>query len=412
MEPTLVVIGLNHRTASVEVRERFWMSEERRRQALSTLSRAEGIEEVVVFSTCQRTEFVVWGDPTLAENSVLRFLTAQYDLRLCEWKNFHRLLDEQALVHAFRVSCGLDSVLIGEEQIGRQVNTAWQQAREVESTGRFLDAVLQRALAVRKRVRKETGIASSLVSAPHAAVEVAHEIFGSLAKRNVVLLGAGTMNETSAQALLDRGVNSICVISRNPERALELARRLAVQTCPFDERWPRLAEADLVICATPGPGFVLTRDDMKRIAADRRERGLVVIDLALPRNVDPGVREIPGTRLYDLDDLERAVKPRAAATEDEAAAERIILAEVQGLRKELMAEGDTSALVDLRHRLDEICRQELESFRLEQGPFPKDQDQLIAAVSARITHKIAGSLARELKGHPQTRGSRPTTVSV
>ena len=129
VEPTLVVVGLNHRTAAVEIRERFWMSGCRQAEVLSMLSQGEGIEEVLVFSTCNRTEFVVWGDATLAVNSILRLLTAEYDLKLQEWNSFYRLLDEQALAHAFRVSCGLDSMCIGEQQIARQVSVAWQQAR-------------------------------------------------------------------------------------------------------------------------------------------------------------------------------------------------------------------------------------------------------------------------------------------
>jgi glutamyl-tRNA reductase len=397
VEPTLVVIGLNHCTAPVEVRERFWMSESRRGEALSALSLSEGIEEVFIFSTCNRTEFVVWGDPTLAENSVLRFLAAEYDLKLCEWKNFYRLLDERALAHAFRVSSGMDSMHIGEGHIGRQVNSAWQQARKAGSTGPFLDAVLRKALTVRRRVRKETSISLSSGSAPHAAVELAGQIFGSMAKLKVVLLGAGEMGEILAQTLVSRGVNSACVIDHSDPRALDLARRAGIEACAFEERWARLAAADLAISATSAPGFVLTADEMKRTAAPRDGHKLVLMDLALPRDVDPGVRRLDGILLYNLDDLERAMNPRTGEREGEAEAEKIIQDELQGFRKKVMAEGAAGEIAALRHRLDEICRQELESFRLEQGPFPKEQDQMIAALGARITHKIAGSLARERK---------------
>jgi glutamyl-tRNA reductase len=394
VEPTLAVIGVNHRTARVEVRERFWMNEERRTAALSELLRGEGIEEVLVFSTCNRTEFVVWGDATLAANSVLRFLTAQYGLTLCEWRNFYRLLDEQALAHAFRVSCGLDSMRVGEGQIARKVNSAWQQARAVGSTGPCLDAILRKALAVRRRVRKETAIATCLVSAPRAAVELAGQLLGSLAHRDILLFGTGRASETAAQCLLTRGAESVCVMSRTDQHALDLAARVGIQACAFEERWTRLAAADLVISATASPEFILRADHMKPIAAQRQNHNLVLMDLGLPRNVDPAVRELGGVILYDLDDLEPTAKPQPEAREAELQAEKIVLAEVQSFKKELMGEGATPAIAALRHRLDEICQQELESFRLEQGPFPKDQDQLIAAVSARITHKIAGSLAR------------------
>ncbi len=410
MEPTLVVVGLNHRTAPVEVRERFWMSGCRQSEVLSMLSQGEGIEEVLVFSTCNRTEFVVWGDATLAANSVLRLLTAEYDLKLQEWNSFYRLLDEQALAHAFRVSCGLDSMCIGEQQIARQVNTAWQQARNLGCTGQHLDTILRKALSVRHRVRKETTLGSHFVSPAQAALQLADQIFGSVASRNIVVLGAGRVGEATARAFLARGA-SVCVINRSEDRAKEVAQRVggptgALRAAVFEEGEEHLAKADLVISATGAPHFCFSAEDMKRLVAKRLGRKLVLIDLALPRDIDPAVREFDGVLLYDLEDLERAVEPRIGTREGEVEAEKIVLSEVQGFRKQLIA-GAGPELTALRLRIDEICRQELDSFRLERGPFPKDQDRLIAAVTARITNKIAGSLARELRG-PQDRPRRMT----
>ena len=399
MQPALVVIGLNHKTVPIDIRERFWMSAERRAEALATLSQAEAIDEVFVFSTCQRTEFVVWGDPTLAINSVLRFLTAKYDLKRSEWNSFYRLLDESALVHAFRVTCGMDSMSIGEGQIARQANAAWQQARASGSTGRYLDAVLRKALAVRRRVLKQTVAVGQLISAPHAAVEVAEEILGPLAKRKVIVLGAGTMSEFSVQALLGRGA-SVCVISRTDSRAAELAERLGVESATYEELSKELALADLIISAASG--CALSADQVEQIASRRRDRKLVLIDLSLPRSIDPSARQLPGVVLLNLDDLEHAVKSPAATPHSEVEAGRIILEEVNAFSRELAALGKAPATCSLRDRLDEICRQELESFRNERGPFPKDQDRLLAAVSRRITHRIAGSLAREIEELPET----------
>lgn len=403
MQPTLVIIGLNHRTAPVEVRERFWMSGCRQAEALAMLSQAEGIEEILVFSTCKRTEFVAWGDATLAVNSVLRFLTAEYDLKLCEWNSFYRLLDEQALAHAFRVGCGLDAICIGEKNIARQVSAAWQQARNAGSSGQFLDAVLQKTLALRRRVRKETPLGAHCISAPVAAVELAARIYGSLAHRNIVLLGAGRMGEIACKELTGRGAQAVAVVNRTESRARNLAQIPGVRACALDDRWPALVKADLVIAATSAPGFIFTSDDMKKLAVERKGRKLMLIDLALPRNIDPIVRAFDGVLLYDLEDLERAVEPRAGIRAGEQQAEEIVLAEVQAFKKDLLADHSSADATDLRHRLDEICRQELESFRLEQGPFPKDQDQLITAVSTRLAHRIAGSLAREIKGHADNR---------
>lgn len=412
VEPTLVVIGLNHRTAPVEVRERFWMSGCRQGETLAMLSQAEGIEEVLVFSTCKRTEFVLWGDATLAVNSVLRFLTAEYDLKLCEWNSFYRLVDEQALEHAFRVGCGLDSVCIGEKNIARQVSFAWQQARNAGSSGHFLDAVLQKTLAIRRRVRKETPLCAQTISASAAAADVATRIFGSLTNRNIVVLGAGRMGEMAARELSSRAAQSIAVVNRTEGRGRHLEQIAGVRACSLDDRWTALLKADLAVSATSAPGFIFTSDDMKKLAAERKGRKLLLIDLALPRNIDPVVREFEGVLLYDLEDLERAAEPRAGTRAGEQQAEEIVLAEVQAFRKELLTDRAAQDTTDLRHRVDEICRQELESFRLEQGPFPKDQDQLLAAVSARLAHRIAGSLAREMKGHAEHRkqGQLPAAV--
>lgn len=411
MEPTLVVVGLNHRTAAVEVRERFWMNGCRQAEVLSMLSQAEGIEEVLVFSTCNRSEFVVWGDATLAVNSILRLLTAEYDLKRSEWNSFYRLLDEQALAHAFRVSCGLDCMCIGEQQIARQVTQAWQQARNAGCTGHYLDAVLQKALSVRRRVRRETALGSNLVSAANAAIQLAAQIFGSLAQKNIVVIGAGHIGEMTVRALVARGAQSVSVVGLSRDEADQLLRRASgvsagSHACAFEERRQLLVNADLVIGAAAAPGFIFTADDMTRLAAERQSRKLVLIDLALPRNVDPAVRAFGGVLLYDLQDLARAIEPRPGTRPGEAEAEKIVAAEVQGFRKQLMAKGAGPELTALCVRLDEICRQELESFRLERGPFFKDPDRMIAVVSGRIAHKIVGSLGRELKGLQEPRGRK------
>jgi glutamyl-tRNA reductase len=414
LEPTLVVVGLNHRTAAVEVRERFWIGGCRQADVLSMLSQAEGIQEVLVFSTCNRTEFVVWGDATLAVNSILRLLTAEYDLKLREWNCFYRLIDEQALAHAFRVSCGLDSTCIGGEQIARQVTLAWQQSRNTGCCGAVMDAVLRKALSVRRRVHKETPLHSYFVSATHAAVQLASQIFGSLPE-NIAVFGAGHLAHVAAHALLNKEGRTVAFINRTESRAAELVQRFGAhehgfQACAFEERDKALAKADLIISATSAPRFIFTADDLRRLVPERKGRKLVIIDLGLPRNIAPAVREFEGVLLYDLEDLERAVEPRVGTRAGEFNAEKIVHAEVQGFRKQLMAGGAGPEMTALRLRLDEICRQELESFRLEQGPFPKDQDRLIAAVSTRITNKIAGSLAREWKSIPEARMRRRMIV--
>jgi glutamyl-tRNA reductase len=409
-----MVIGLNHRTAPVAVREHFWISESRRYEALVQLARAEGIEEVVVLATCNRTEFLLWSnDAAVAANSILRFLTAEYGLKLCEWKHFYRLLDDDALLHIFRVASSLDSMVIGEPHIISQLKAAWQQAQKVGTTGRFLDAVVQKALTVSKRVRNETAIGNAAVSIPYAAVELARGILGSLENKNVLVLGAGKMSELSARYLMKNGVTSVRVINRTLEHAMELASKLGGIAIPFEERWQHLVEADIVISSTSCPHTILCRDEAEMISRERRQRRLVLVDIALPRDIDPAVREVPGISLYDIDDLEQIVKHNAGEREAAAAeAEQIVLAEAQGFRRKLLAERVVPTIVALRNRLEEICRQELESFKQECGPISKDQDQMMSAVTSRITKRIAGSLARELKELPEKVEQEQMTSAV
>ena len=414
MEPTLLAIGLNHRTAPVAVRERFWISESRRYEALAQLAQAEGIDEVVVLATCNRTEFHLWtSDPGLAENSVLRFLTAEYGLTLCEWKHFYRLLDDAALLHIFCVASSLDSMAMGEPQIVSQVKDAWLQAQQVGSTGRFLDAVLQKALTVSKRVLSETAISNSAVSVPYAAVELARQTLGTLEHKRVLVLGAGKMSELSARYLVNHGASSICVINRTFEHALALAASLAATAVPFEERQQSLVDSDIVISSTSSPHFVLNREEAEWIAKQRPDRPLVLVDLALPRDIDPSVREVQGIILYDLDDLERVVGHNAGEREAAALeAQRIVEDEAQGFCRKLLSERVVPTIVALRSQLERICRQELESFQHECGPFSKDQNGLLEDVVVRITRRIAGSLARELKDLPEKGEQDQLTTAV
>jgi glutamyl-tRNA reductase len=398
-----MVVGLNYRTAPVAVRERFWINENRRYEALVQLSRAEGIDEVIVLATCNRTEFLLWAsDVTLAANSVMRLLGAEYGLMLCEWKHFYRLLDEAALLHIFRVASSLDSMVVGEPQVVSQVKQAWQQAQKIGTTGRFLDAVIQKALTVSKRVRTETAIGNAAVSIPYAAVELTRQIFGTLEHKKVLLLGAGKMSELSARGLLNQGASSVCVINRTLEHATELAAKLGGTAIPFEERWQHMSRADIIISSTSCPHTILSREEAENMTRGRKDTPLVIVDIAMPRDIDSEVREVKGVFLYDLDDLENVVDHNAherevAATE----AQKILQSEAQGFRRRLMAERVVPTIVALRERLDEICRQELDSFRNECGPFSVDQDEMLNAIMSRMTQRIAGSLARELKELPE-----------
>lgn len=403
MEPSLMLIGLNHRTAPVAVRERFWIPESRRSETLVQLSRAEGIQEVIILATCNRTEFLLWAeDVTLAANSVMSLLSSEYQLKLCEWKLFYRLLDEAALLHIFRVASSLDSMVVGETQIISQVKEAWKQAQNIGASGRCLDAVMQKALSVSKRVRNETAIGNLAVSVPYAAVELTRQVLGTLEGKQVLLIGAGKMSELSARGLLNHGAASVKVISRKIEHATELAQKLGGTAVPFEERWQHLSQADVILSSTSCPHTILSREETEVLVRDRQARPLVIVDIAMPRDIDPQVRQVKGVFLYDLDDLEHLVRRNVSEREANAsAAEKILQAETQDFRRDLAAQQLVPTIVALRRRLHEICRQELDSFRQENELFTREHNEMLNALMSRVTQRITGSLARELKELPE-----------
>jgi len=414
LETTLMVIGVNQRTAPVAVRERFWISDDRRCAALMQLSQAEGIEEAIVLGTRNRTEFLLWAsDPSCAANSVLRLLTAHYGLKISDWEHFYRLLDDAALLHLFRVVTGLDSIATGEPEIAELVEGAWHQAQEAGSAGRCLDAVIRKAQAVAQRVANETAIRNFTQPFPATAVALASQIFGSIENKQVLVLGSCKMSELSARALLDGGASGLCVIDSTPEQAQRLAGVLGGEAASLDDRWQQMLKADIVVSSSGCPHTIFTRDEVEAILRQRRQRLLVLFDIAMPRDIDPAVRQLAGAYLYDSDDLQRVTKHNAAERQAAAAdAQRIVAAEVQGFRRKVLAEHVVPTAVALRQRLDEICRQELDSYRKECGPFSKDQEAMLLAVTSRITQRIAGSLTRELKEVPEKVQQEQMTAAV
>jgi glutamyl-tRNA reductase len=414
VEPTLVVVGLNFRTSPVAIRERFWIAEPRRHEALYQLVRAEGIDEVVVLATCNRTEFIVWAnDVPTAANSVLRFLTHEYQLKLCEWSHFYRLMDDVALTHVFQVAAGLDSMVLGEPEIAAHMREALRQAQKAGTSGRFLDGIIQKALAVSARVRNETSIADSNITVPYAAVELAMGVLGDLSGCEVLLVGAGRVSQLAAKCLRSAGASRLKLMSRTPQKAEELAFKLNAKAVSSDDRLGHLKSADIVVCSTSCPHSIVSLDDAQQIIRARRQKPMVMIDISVPRDIDPRVGEVDGIHLFDMDDLEQVVKKdmyeRRGAAEE---ANKIVADEVLGFRRRLMAERVIPTVVALRHRLEELCQQEVEFVRKEYGPFTDDQDQILTTLASHITQRISGSLARELRDLPDRTGQDMLTVAI
>ena len=409
MEPTLLVIGLNHRTAPIAMRERFWIPENGRAEALRRLHRAEGVEEILILTNDNRTEFLLWaGEPTLAASSLLHFLTEQHGLKLSEWEHFYRLLDEAAMIHLFRVACGLDSMALGEPGILEQIKASWQQARALGTCGRFFKRILDAATEFASRMNLE-GAPEGLI--PCAAAELASRIFESIQGRGLLLLGASEMGERTALRLIENGAVATGVTETDFEHARQSALKLGATVVPLERRSQLMLQADIVICSSEAAERVLTSEEAERIAVERDRKPLVIIDISMPRRVEPTVRRVDGILLCDLDGLERIAKRRIRPPAVEEA-EKVAITEAQAFHRKMRSESVVPTIVALRRRLDEICRQELESFTEERGPFTREQDQALHAITAQVIQKIAGSLARELKGLPEEAEQQQMTAAL
>jgi len=414
LEPSLLVVGLNYRTAPLGMRERFYIGEARRYEVLRQLKNAEGVEEIVILSTCCRTEFLLWAsEPTIAANSLLQYLGSEHGLKLTEWQHFYRLLDERALAQVFRVAAGLDSMALCGPEISAHMKSALDQAQAVGAAGRFLNSIVARALEVSQKIRDQVMAGGKVVSIPSATYELAEGIFGEMRDRRILLLGAGPVSEASARYMMDRGAGPVVVIDHSPQRACEVAERLSGTAATIADRWRCIVEADIVIAGTGCPHMVLTREEAERIAIERNRVALVIVDIGMPRDVDPEVRRVDGILLYDFDGLERTIAESATYQSCSLEqAEKIVAAEEQAFRSQLQAQAAVPTIVALRERLNQICRQDVESFIEERGPFPREQVQLLHAITAQVIQRIASSLARELKELPEKEEQERMTAAV
>ncbi len=414
LNPYLVIVGTNHRRAGVELRERFWLGDSRLYPALQELSRAPGVEEAVILTTCNRTEFILWCESLAAGTAaVFGYLTRDFGLLPIERDHFYEFARHEALQHVFRVTAGLDSMVIGEPEITGQVKAAWAKAQHAGTTGRFLDSVFQKALNVAKRVRSETAIGQAAVSVPYAAVQLARQIFGSLKGRKVMILGAGKMSELAVRYLVSSGAAAVRVTNRTYEHAVALAGELGGEAVPFEQRWIHLAEADIVISSTGCPHFVLRAEDLERIHRSRHGRPIFLIDIAVPRDIHPEVREVPGVFLYDIDDLQQVVARNLAERKTAAVqAEKIVAHEAERFARKLEAERIVPTIVAVRRCLEEIKNDELQRYRAENVSLDSAQQQAIEHFAAQLVARISNQLARELKLAAQDRSPEVLTTAL
>jgi glutamyl-tRNA reductase len=360
----------------------------------------------VILSTCNRVEVTAALDDAGEEGDVLEKFLAQERGVGREWIDPHLYRHEgrDAIRHIFRVAASLDSMVVGEPQILGQFKAAYAAAKAEGTLSGFLETVLSRAFNVAKRVRSETEIGQSAVSVSYAAVELAREIFGSLAGKKVMLVGAGKMSELAARHLRRAGATRVLVANRTHERAVEMARLFEAEIVAYDRLLAALPDVDIVLTSSGAPHYILRREEMRRVIEARRNRPMFLIDIAVPRNIEPAVNELDNVFLYDIDDLARVVESNVEARHKEAQeAETIIAEEVDRLVERMKARSVAPVIVSLQEQLEQVRRAELERIRGRFGALTPQQEEALEALTRGIINKIAHGPIAELRksaGHP------------
>ncbi len=390
----LLALGVSHKTAPLDLRERLSLTEGRAVGALHELTAVDGIHEAAAISTCNRTElYLIVSDPVEAESTGLGVLTRQAEIRPTElFGHLYSLRAGEAARHLFEVTAGLDSMIVGEAEIQGQVKRAYELALVEGATGPILNRLFRGALAAGGRVREETAIGEKGVSIPSVAVELARRTLGDLDDRRVLVIGAGETAELVAKALVARGAASVFVANRHYDRAIGLAQRFHGEAVRFEELPEQLQAADIVVSATNSPHHIVERDGLTQVMETRGGRPLLLVDIAVPRDIEPECREIPGVSLHDIDDVQQIVERNASGREGEARrAEPILAAELDRFERWLASLEAVPTISSLRERGDEVVGRVLaENEGRWESLGDADRERLTAmakAIVSRLLHE-------------------------
>lgn len=388
----VILVGLSHKTAPVEIREKFFFSKEDIGSVLYQLKCIPGIDEGLIFSTCNRIEICALAHDTEQgfQNIIQFLLDRQTHLTREALDAFlYFYSGREAIRHIFRVASSLDSMVVGEPQILGQVKDAYDFALLHKATGVVLNKVIKKAISVAKRVRSQTKIGENAVSVSNASVELAKKIFGQLSGKSVLLVGAGEMAELTAKHLLDQGVKDITVVTRNYHRAEELAKEFHGRSARLEDVATEMVRSDIVICSTGAPHYLVNFVDVQGVIQVRKNRPIFLIDISVPRNIDPLVNEIDNVFLYDIDDLQMVVDANIKEREKEAVkAEGIIAEEVEVLSRWLKTLDVVPTIVALRNKVEAIRKGEVEKILGRGGDFSPLQKEALESLSNAIVNKL------------------------
>ncbi len=389
MNLTIHLIGLNFRTAGVDVREKYALSGV---EAFEKKLVHGPLQEALALSTCNRVEILAVSDgsPAAADHVLRHWAEACSQPLSGLASHTYAYENEQAVEHLFRVAGGLDSMVLGEPQILGQLKEAYRKAVDRGTAKVVINRLLHKAFFVAKRIRSETGVASSAVSISYAAVELARKIFGELQGKQAMLIGAGEMAELAAMHLLGAGIEHICLVNRTFARAEELAARFKGTAIPFDGLYSQLPKVDIVISSTGAPTAVIHARDVKQVLKKRRHKPMFFIDIAVPRDIDPDVNQLDNVYLYDIDDLKEVVEENLAQRRDEAEKASIIVRdEVLAFRHWLDSLELQPTIVDLLASGERIAQRELQKTLRRLGPdVPLETRQALEVLVTSLAHKL------------------------
>jgi glutamyl-tRNA reductase len=390
----ILLLGINHKTASVEVRECIAFAEDETKSALHSLLGKSFIKEALLFSTCNRVEILLVTDnKTRAVEETKAFIAEFNKIPLEQFEDALYLHEgDDAVRHVFRVASSLDSMVVGEPQILGQVKEAYRTATDEKASGVILNRLLHRTFFVAKRIRTETGIGDRAVSISYAAVELARKIFGELADKTVMLIGAGEMAELAVEHLIRYNANKVWVANRTFETGVELAKQFNGQAIRFEEILESLKTVDIIISSTGSPDYVIQSDQVKGLLRKRRNRPLFFIDIAVPRDIDPELNRLNNTYVYDIDDLKGVIDENVEDRQKEAIkGERIVDEAVIRFREWYESLDVVPTIVALRNKMESIAAAELKKTL---------QSSMISEQDAAALQKMAGSLINKILHDP------------
>ncbi|HMV86753.1 MAG TPA: glutamyl-tRNA reductase [Blastocatellia bacterium] len=400
---SIILIGVSHKTAPVEVRERLAFAESRLPDALQQLVDQQTISEGVIVSTCNRVEVIAATvNHRESDSQASHLYNFLHRFHGCEpsvlSRHCYHQTDLSAIKHIFRVTASLDSMVVGEPQITGQVKEAFQRAQEHGSVGHTLTRLMNKAFAVAKRVRNETGIGSSAVSISFVAVELARKVFDTLNGATVMLVGAGEMAELAAKHLLNYGASKILIANRTYENAVKLAEEMKGEPVRFEDFERRMSEADVVICSTGATHYLISPTQVKQALQARRNRPMLLVDISVPRNIDPKTGNLDNVFVFDVDDLQSIAEANRAEREREAVRAEAIIAEEAERFAAALAEGDTNAVIGaFRQEANALAFAELERSRKRLGNLSQDQEEALRVMLNSIVNKFTLPVIKQLR---------------